>query len=83
MNPPGSDRDLGAGRGRQRGGRSDTVNGVRHRHAAQSTETSDGLWRVVCVGDVKVDRNPHRERRWGVGTTERCYKYERLLMGGQ
>ena len=53
-NPPGANRDLGAGRGRQRGenGRGD---GSRRRHTAQGTETSGRGWRVAGVGVVQVD----------------------------
>ena len=55
MNPPGSDRDLGAVRGWKRGGGTDAGNNGKHRHAAQGVETSGGGWRVVGMGNSQMD----------------------------
>ena len=48
-NPPGADRDLGSGRGRQRGERTVTVNGGRCRHAAQRQVAEAGGWQVRAM----------------------------------
>ena len=66
-NTPGDDRDLGAGRGRQRGSRTVTGNGGRCRHLARGSGTSGGGWSVAGVGDVYVGGSLHWERRWGAG----------------
>ena len=41
----------------------DKVNGGRGRNAAWGVEPSGGGWRLVGVGEVKVDFVPSQERR--------------------
>ena len=61
--PPGDNRDLGAGRGWQRVGRTAALNGGRCRHKVRGAETSGGGWHVVSVGNNQVENALHRERR--------------------
>ena len=52
--PPGGDRDIGAGRRRQRWEQTGTGNGDRCRHAARGIGKSGGGWRVAGAGNVQV-----------------------------
>ena len=81
--PKGAERDLGTGRGLQKGGQSNAGNGGRRRQAVQGAETSGRGWRVAIVGDVQVSGAPLWEKWWGLGSTERCYNDERPLMVGR
>ena len=54
-----------------------------HRHAVWGAETRGGSWRVAGVGYVQVYEGLLRERRWGVGVTDRCGDYKRILVGGR
>ena len=74
--PPGADRDLGAGQGRQRGDErtQETASDVGTRCGVQTQSQAaeaGGGWRVAGVDDVQVDGVSLRERRWGAGATER------------
>ena len=66
-NPPRYDKDLGAGRGPQRGERTGTGNGDRRRHAGRGAGTSGRGWQVAGAGDAQVGGVFHQERRWGAG----------------
>ena len=72
-NPPGADRDLGAGQGRQRGGVQswDTAADSGTRHGAQRRAAEAGGWQRRAAAILKVDGASHRERRWGAGARER------------
>ena len=56
-NPPGDNRDLGAGQGQQ-WGENRRVNDSRHRNTVQGAETSGRIWMVVGVGAVHVNVAP-------------------------
>ena len=81
MNPQGSDRDLGVGRGQQRGELTIMGNGGRCRHVAQGAGAISGGWRVAGACDVQVGGALHLERRWGVGEKLEGFEDERLRMG--
>ena len=68
-NPPGDDRDMGTGRGRQWGERTSTGNGGRRRHAEQGAGTSNIGWRMAGTGSTQVRGASNQERRWGAGET--------------
>ena len=70
-NPPGADRDLGAGRGKKRGEHTVTGHGGRCRHAERVAETSGRGWRVAGVGNVQVDGALRQEKGWGSGASKR------------
>ena len=69
MNPLEYDRDLGAGRVRQRRGETVTENFNGCRHVAQGTEMGTGGWRVETAGDVGVGGASLQERSWLEGAT--------------
>ena len=79
-NPPGADRDLGAGQGK-RGGRTVMGNDSRRRHAVLGAGMSGAGWQVAGVGDVQVGGASHGERRWGGGEKREGFDDERLRMG--
>ena len=66
-NPLEAYRDLGAGRGRQRGERIITGNVGRHRHAVRGAGTSGRVWWVTGAGNVQVGGALQHERRWVAG----------------
>ena len=70
-NPPGTNRNLGAGRGRK-----GVANGRRKRRQTQSCSTGrrDKWWRLAGVGNVQVDGFLLRESSWGEGSIERCWR---------
>ena len=70
MKPLGADRDLDAGRVRQRRGKTVRENGNGRRHAPQGTDMGARGWRVATAGDVRVGGASLKERRWGEGATQ-------------
>ena len=67
---PEAVKDLGAGRGRQRGDKHTSYNG-RCRHAERGAEKIDRGCQVAGVGAFQVDSFPLRKRRWGEGVIEK------------
>ena len=70
-NPPGSDRDLVAGRERQREECIVTGNSGRCKHAARGAGMSGGVCQVVGAGVVQVGSDSCRERMWRADENER------------
>ena len=68
--PPGADRGLGAGRGRQRGERIVTVNGRRRRNTARGSVTSGVQQRVAGTGELQLGGALHHESRQGAGENQ-------------
>ena len=63
-NPPGTDRDLGTGQGRQGGA---NICRTLQKTQARGAETSGGGWQVAGGKKLQVDDVTHRERMWGLG----------------
>ena len=63
VNPPGDDRELGAGQVQQRRGQTVTENSNRRRNTARGTEMGGGGWRVATAGDIRVGGASLREKR--------------------
>ena len=53
-----------------KGGRKDSGNGGRRKHAARAAELSGGGWQVEGVDNVQVDGVLRQERRWGAGAKD-------------
>ena len=70
VKPLGADRELGAGRVRQRRGQTVTENGNGRRNVAQGTEMGAGGWRVATAGNVRVGGPSLQERMWVEGATQ-------------
>ena len=64
-NPTGADKDLGAGRGKERGGGCRTVTGnvERRKHRSRGAEMSGGGWQVAGAGDTQVNGSSRWEMR--------------------
>ena len=63
-NPPGDERYLGEGRGRQRWRYTVTGNYARLRHAVRGLGTSGGVWKIVGAGDAQVNGAVRQDGRW-------------------